>query len=728
MNLFTELKRRNVIRVAIAYGVLAWVILQVGDTLAPALHLPEWVDSLLAFFLVLGFPIALFFAWAFELTPEGLKKESEVDRSQSITSNTGRKLDFMIIGVLVIAVGFLVFKAYLSPPDTDVSAEVTVTTGNPSIAVLPFDNRSNRDEDQFFTDGIHDDLLTTIANIGSMKVISRTSVMRYKDTTKSIPEIAQELGVANILEGGIQRSGSQVRINVQLIDAATDEHMWAKIYDRQLTAENLFAIQSEVSNAIAAALHTALTPEEAKRVSAVPTKNLEAYESYLLGRERWRARTVDSLAESLELFETATELDPQFALAWVGISDTYILMNEYAGIDLYEMRTNADAALKNAFQLDGQLGEAYTSLASVHHNSGELAEAEIAYKKAIELSPNYGTAYHWYALLFRDQAKYDKFGELTENALDLDPLNPVLHFNLADSLEARGDFDAALAGYKRVIEIDPESRFGYVGVAQHYYLVTGHLGESLSWALKGDDADPNIPRRLAAVASTYLDLGDPVKAEVWIQKALAVKPDNVGTIFVAALHAAFIADEGKTRENFSKLAGVSDGSRDPDFAAEFLARDNKRPESARNSLAMYEKSYPGIVESDAFFVHEKITRAAINVAALLLETGKERQAHELLDRVYANTEKRPMMGRFGYGYDRAKIALLRGNRQESLAELTSVIDAGWRYLWWYEFDHSLVFESLREDPQFQALRAKVAADMAEQLARVNAKDNQSFVN
>ncbi len=728
MGLITELKRRNVFRVAIAYVVFAWVLAQVAGLAFESFGAPDWVPKSVLFLLVLGLPIAIFFAWAFELTPEGLKKESEVDRSQSITHKTGRKLDFVIIAVLVVAVGFLAYDKFGSPTDPDLSTEVTVTTGTPSIAVLPFDNHSNREEDQFFTDGIHDDLLTTIAKIGSMKVISRTSVMEYKGTTKKIPVIAQELGVAYILEGGIQRSGNQVRINVQLIDAATDRHLWAEIYDRQLTVENLFAIQSEVSNAIAAALQTALTPEETRRINAVPTNNFEAYESYLLGRERWRARTVDSLTESLEWFETATELDPEFALAWVGISDANQLMLEYVGLDTDEALAKADAALQNAFQLDGQLGEAYTSLASVHHYRGEFAEAEIGYKKAIELNPNYATAYQWYALLLEDQSKYDEARELTEKALDLDPLNPVLHINLAQNLEAHGDFDASLARYKRVIEIDPESVFGYSGLSSHHYYVTGHLDEALSWSLKAVDADPKSPNNRAIVALTYLDLGDPEKAKTWNEKALDVLPDHEFSIYVAALHATYIADEEKARDNFSKLAGVSDGSRIPDVVAEFLVRDSKSPESVSDALAMYEKSYRGILDSDAFLVTTVNTRAAINVAALLLETGETKRAHELLDMAYANTETRPMMGSSGYGFNRAKIALLRGDKQESLAELTKLIDTGWRELWWYEFDHSLAFESLRDDPEFQALRARVAADMAEQLARVNARDNQSFVN
>ena len=227
MSLFSELKRRNVFRVAIAYTVIAWILAQVADLAFDNFGTPEWVSKTVLFLLVLGFPLAIFFAWAFELTPEGLKKEKDVDRAASITSHTGRKLDYSIIVLLVLALGYFVWESRVADRGLEVdqaTVEVAAATiadavieNDKSIAVLPFENRSSREEDEFFTEGIHDDLLTTIAKIGSMKVISRTSVMTYKDTTKNIREIAKELGVAHILEGGVQRSGNKVRINIHRI-------------------------------------------------------------------------------------------------------------------------------------------------------------------------------------------------------------------------------------------------------------------------------------------------------------------------------------------------------------------------------------------------------------------------------------------------------------------------------------------------------------------------------
>ena len=297
MSFLDELKRRNVFRVGIAYAVSAWVLLQMLDVIGEILELPAWGGKVILVILATGFFVTLFAAWAFELTPEGIKRESEVDRSQSITSQTGRKLNVLIFALMALAITYLLVDKFVLVPRLAeqelaatkalvLPAESTVVQSidRLSIAVLPFENRSAREQDQFFTDGIHDDLLTSIARIGSMKVISRTSVMEYRGTTKKIPEIAAELGVANILEGGIQRSGEQVRINVQLIDAQTDEHLWAETFDRKLTAENLFAIQSEISTRIAEALQATLSPAEEQRLRQMPTANLDAYDAYLRGR------------------------------------------------------------------------------------------------------------------------------------------------------------------------------------------------------------------------------------------------------------------------------------------------------------------------------------------------------------------------------------------------------------------------------------------------------------
>jgi TolB-like protein len=261
----------------------------------------------------------------YRMVPEVKIQSAQTSSRSSRQAMSSRLLVSLV--TLALALGYIAFDKFVLDPveDEQIAQSAgqegrtftrTESLGDKSIAVLPFDNRSSREEDQYLTDGMHDDLLAAIAKIGSMKVISRTSVMEYRETTKKIPQIAQELGVTNILEGGVQRSGDQVRINVQLIDAATDEHLWAEIYDRELTAANLFAVQSEITKKIADALQAELSTDEQRRIDARPTDNLQAYELYLRGRYLWQRRGDQNIRHAITLFEQATELDPQFARAW----------------------------------------------------------------------------------------------------------------------------------------------------------------------------------------------------------------------------------------------------------------------------------------------------------------------------------------------------------------------------------------------------------------------------
>ncbi|MCZ6559257.1 MAG: adenylyl cyclase, partial [Gammaproteobacteria bacterium] len=326
MSFIQELKRRNVFRVAITYGAVGWLLVEVASVLFPTFEAPAWVMKVFATIIFLGFPLALFLAWSFELTPDGIKKEKDVDRSLSITAQTGRKIDYVIIAVLVLALGFFVYDKFVLSPGQKaalVDAGIQGATGQAdatpvtekSIAVLPFENISRNEAHEPFTIGIHDDLLTQLSKIGSIKTISRTSVLQYRGTTKTIPQIARELGVATILEGGVQRVGDRVRINVQLIGAKTDVHLWAETYDRQLTATNIFMIQSEIATAIADALRATLLPTEQKRLATIPTENLEALEAYFLGKQSMAKRTRTALVGAVDYFKKAIELDPDFALA-----------------------------------------------------------------------------------------------------------------------------------------------------------------------------------------------------------------------------------------------------------------------------------------------------------------------------------------------------------------------------------------------------------------------------
>ena len=419
--------------------IVAWLLMQMGDTLAPALHLPEWINSALAFFIILGFPLALVFAWAFEMTPDGLKREKEIDRTSSVSTATGQKLNLAVITLLSLAVIYFVFERVTTDaPQEDQVAQVATdkTEAGPtpvkaradskSIAVLPFANRSNVADDLFFTDGIHDDLLTQLAKVDDLKVISRTSVMEYRDTSKKIPEIANELGVATILEGGIQRAGKRIRINAQLIDVETDEHLWAETFDREMTVENIFDIQSEITRQIVTAVRGELSSEEIVSLNQLPTENLDAYEAYMHAKAAMNesAYTAEKYLKAQEWAERAVKLDPDFTWAWAILAET----NGHAiwiGFDSSAERAEAAKyALDQAMAKNANSAEAKTALASyLYRIKGDYTGALDALQKVSRMNPGDARTMFLVGSTQRRIGQFDEAIASFEKALRLDPLN-----------------------------------------------------------------------------------------------------------------------------------------------------------------------------------------------------------------------------------------------------------------------------------------------------------------
>ncbi len=349
---FEELKRRNVFRVGAAYLVASWVIAQVADLVLDNVDSPEWLMQAILVVLAVGFFVALIFAWAYELTSEGLKREYEVDRSQSITYQTGQKLNRAIIGVLILAIVLLISEriglfggaAEVDPAPADVKK---------SVAVLPFANRSPDVSDTYFVDGIHDDVLTQLSKIQDLKVVSRTSVERFRGTTLGIPEIGATLGADAIIEGAVQRSGDRVRITVQLIRAQTDDHIWAETYDREISAANIFAIQSEIAVAIAKQLKARLTDAEQAELSALPTESFAAYDLYLQGVELARQWDPDAFDRAADLFRSALDIDPDYARAYAGLCDVFLKNYRYTRNT--SMVPRAQSYCERALQIDDSL-------------------------------------------------------------------------------------------------------------------------------------------------------------------------------------------------------------------------------------------------------------------------------------------------------------------------------------------------------------------------------------
>jgi TolB-like protein len=529
MPLISELKRRNVFRVAAAYLVAAWLVLQVTDVLASILDLPAWAPKLVFFLVLLGFVAAVVLSWVYEVTDKGIQRETDADHGTEAEKLSSRKLDFAIIGLLAVAVAFLVLDNYLidAPPWRGADA-------SPSVAVLPFVNRSPLAEDTFFIDGMHDDVLTRLAKLPSFdRVIARTTVERYRDTDKSIAEIGAELAVGAILEGGVQRVGDRIRINVQLIDVEDDSHLWAETYEKDLSLENLFAVQSEIAIEVASALHIVLSEDLSERLQQVPTTSMEAYREFVLGQAETAKRTQSALQDAEARFRRAIDIDPNFAQAYVAVADTLALQWDYESV-----RKNADLAMQErrkfidqALSIDPTLGEAYLSLAYLKHQNGltrlplEADEAERLFQeverhfqKGIALSPNYHRAHEWYGVhLWRTGKHNEECLAAFRKALELAPDHAAVRVPIYFTLRRLGRGDEALEALIEGVRQRPDipTLWRWIGYEYRY---SGALGEALRWLLAGRAVAPEHLGIAGSLCEVQLALRDYDAAERCIDR------------------------------------------------------------------------------------------------------------------------------------------------------------------------------------------------------------------
>ena len=496
---FEELKRRNVFRVGAAYLVASWVIAQVADLVLDNVDSPEWLMQAILVVLAVGFFLALIFAWAYELTSEGLKREYEVDRSQSITHQTGQKLNRAIIGVLVLAIVLLISEriglfggaAEVDPAPTDVKK---------SVAVLPFANRSPDVSDTYFVDGIHDDVLTQLSKIQDLKVVSRTSVERFRGTTLGIPEIGATLGADAIIEGAVQRSGDRVRITVQLIRAQTDDHIWAETYDREISAANIFAIQSEIAVAIAKQLKARLTDAEQAELSALPTESFAAYDLYLQGVELARQWDLDAFDRAADLFRSALDIDPDYARAYAGLCDVFLKNYRYTRNT--SMVPRAQSYCERALQIDDSLFEVRMSLGNLHMATGKYDLAEAQFLKAIESEPESDSAYRRLGRSYTERQMESEAEEALLHAIEIAPAEADNHDALAHFHYVFGRFPQAIAAYEEAIRLNPEEPAHYLGLGASKYLSGDFAGTEAAWR-KSIALDENQPTLLYNMGTVF---------------------------------------------------------------------------------------------------------------------------------------------------------------------------------------------------------------------------------
>lgn len=515
-----ELKRRNVFRVGAAYVVVAWLILQVIETISRPLGLPDWTEAFFIVVLAAGLPLVLVFAWAFELTPDGLKKTGDVDRELSVTADTGKKLNYAIIVVLALALGYFVWEwqglvRQLEPSTANQGSEVVRTAGVASVAVLPFVNMSADPEQEYFSDGISEELLNLLAKIPQLRVPARTSSFQFKGQNLDISKVAQELNVQHVLEGSVRKADTTIRVTAQLIEAETGFHLWSETYDRELT--HIFRIQDEISAAIVAALSDTLGINADSAPTVRAAANPEAYNAYLMGQHLLERRTKSDIEASIPNFEAAIELDPDYAPAHAGLGLAWRLLlaesQSYGTLTLEETLSNALPHLQRALELDPDLPEALGAMGLTLEAQDKREEAVEYYERALAINPSLTAVRNWYASELSGLRRYNEAFQELEKAYELDPVSVLALHNYVNEMVIRREFDAARPLNDRLALVDPARAANFDAIM----LAEQHRGADAAIALfRGIDAVPDNLRVRSRASWVLLNYGlEDDAVQVW---------------------------------------------------------------------------------------------------------------------------------------------------------------------------------------------------------------------
>ena len=511
MSFFAELGRRNVVRVGAAYAIIGWVLAQVAEFAFENFDAPPWVLKSVVVILLLGLPLVLFFAWAFEITPDGIKREEDVDRSQSIASQTGRKLDYMIIACLVLVAALILGRPYLPGADHQASVTVEEVPAGNSVAVLPFADLSQEGDQEFFADGISEEILNVLVGIPDLKVAGRTSSFSFKGRNEDLREIGAALGVNHVLEGSVRRSGTKLRITAQLIRGEDGFHLWSETYDREIA--DIFEIQDEIARSVADQLAVSLGLSSK---SLVPdrTEDLVAYDNYLRARQLFLQRGKDNLDFALLLLNEATARDPDFAPAWGVIASIYTVYESYQADqptkEIYEQwRAIGKAAAERAIHLNPQDGSAHANLGSLYAIEREWVKAFEHFERALVLSPDDPHVLDSFVQNIIEVGYFAEAQTASTRAVTLDPLVAMYRISLGRTYFHLGDVNKSNEEFEKAILIDPTLSFPYNNLRRNS-LDAGEIDKAVS----------AVERAVAAGAFTQVALDNiRVLKEAWGNEA-----------------------------------------------------------------------------------------------------------------------------------------------------------------------------------------------------------------
>lgn len=660
VSLLKELSRRNVIRVAIAYAVASWVLLQVVDVIAPILELPDFALRLILVILVIGLIPVLLFSWAFELTPEGIKRESEVDRSGSIAGQTGRKLNYIIIGALVVAIGLLLFTrgGNETPAESD-AVTASADTDVRSIAVLPFVNMSSDPEQEFFSDGITEEILNSLASVKKLKVAGRTSSFAFKGQNDDLRRIGEALGVDHILEGSVRKSGNQVRITAQLIQVEDGFHVWSQTYDRELN--DVFAIQDEISNEILVQLKTQLLTDD-QMVAESQRTSPEVYDLYLRAKQRMYTRVGTEIEKAVEELDNAILLDPNYApvFAQRGIATMLLSEQQYGSIPNDESNRRGKRFVDQALRLDDGLAEAWAALGLYHTRSPGEAEIAIEYLvKALEINPNLIDASNWLSIALQNVGDYRGSLEILTNIAERDPLYRPAFSNAIQTFNNFGEQEKAEALLTRLAAFNAENPDLLLARAINYYY-SGRYGEGLQqMELRREYGN------MSGLAELYMSIG--LDATLQFERNIAE-----GSTF---FHPTALYEIGQEDAAF-ELAHEHATSGYPGSLFYLLNRSGRSQELVN----FLEERWPTLeIFADENRGDEFGHTVMASVAYAYLNLGNRERFEEAMFYVDAHAKRLEEQGidNFVYSGTRAVELAVRGDTDAAIAYLQDAVERGW---------------------------------------------------
>ena len=738
-SLIEELKRRNVARVLTAYAVGSFVILQLCDILFPAMGISDEAIGIVLGVLIIGLPITGIFSWMYEITPDGLKRTREVSSEESIAGTTGQRINFIIIVLLSLALGFFAWE-YFNHPENKVTGPVAVqepaaTTENmpaekslplartpvadtrPSIAVLPFVNMSSDEDNVYFSDGLSEEILNLLAQRPELRVAGRTSSFFYKGKNVNLTEIGETLAVDHILEGSVRKSGSKVRITAQLISASDGFHLWSKTFDRKL--DDIFAVQDEIAGEVTRAMEVTLLSDGINAFEQVTT-NAEAYDLYLRGRNALYDRGEDNVRLSTRLFSQAIALDPEYTPAYLDLAVAELLLNwNYGARNVEESLAAAKAALDKAERLAPLNSEYYAVLGLYHSNAAgvddaHVPEAEAAFEKAISLNANNVRAYMWWATLvssaFSDRA--EEAMALNAESRRLDPLNRVANGNYAGYLSDVGRFEEAIAFLNRMIQVDPEYNF-YRSIRTMLYLSLYDLVNLANSLGAMDKADLRYP---FIVYQLFLQFHDTQR----LREALDQIPtDNPSIEFVQL---AELSDNATPAE-LKAEAEVLLLKPDPDFYAYPLLSGLLEHGEYDLARRLIENARPGFSSPNPSAAPSNGADPRFLYLTTIHRLGQTSRARDYARKLLEVHENVPYLGMRGKGIADAMCHLVLGNRELAIESLYAAYQAGWAG-YYPDIERNPVWADIIKDPRVQALKASIDEKLESQRPAVYASLRQ----